>query len=48
MKKLIIGFMLGLIFGSVTLVYAASRFVLVNGSGVELGTSTNPIHIVNI
>ena len=44
MRKFIAGFILGAMLATVATAYAASRFVLVDGDGVELGTTANPIY----
>lgn len=41
MNKFVMGFVIGAVLASVVTVYAAQRIVLVNGSGIELGTTTN-------
>jgi len=42
MRKFIIGFMIGLILGG-TCAWAATGITLRNGSGDEVGTTTNPL-----
>ena len=44
MQGLLIGILLGMLVGGGA-VYAATRAVLQDGSGNELGTATNPIYI---
>ena len=44
MKNFITGFIIGAMIATAATAYAASRMVLVNGSGVEIGTTTNPLY----
>ena len=44
MKNFIIGFIIGAMLATVGTAYAASRFVLVDGTDVELGTTANPLY----
>ena len=46
MKNFLIGFVCGaLIVGTA---WAANRIVLVNGNGVEIGTTDNPLYITTV
>ena len=44
MKQFIIGFIIGAFLATAITAYAASRWVWVDGNGVELGTASNPIY----
>jgi hypothetical protein len=48
MRNFIMGFIIGAILATAITAYAASRLVLVDGTGVELGTITNPINITSV
>ena len=48
MRNFIMGFIIGAFLATVVTVYAAASMVWVNGSGVELGTITNPINVTNV
>lgn len=48
MKRFIYGLILGLILGTAITAYAATHYVWVNGTGVEIGTASNPVYITNV
>jgi hypothetical protein len=48
MRNFIMGFVLGAIIASALTVYAASAFRWVNGSGIAVGTSSNPVYVVAV
>ena len=43
MKRFIYGFVIGAVIASVVTAYAAQRMTIVNGSNIELATTTNPL-----
>ena len=43
-RDIIVGIIIGMMLGG-TIAYAATRAVLEDGSGNELGTATNPIYV---
>lgn len=47
MRKFIYGFIIGAVLASVVTAYAAQRAKLQNGSGVEIGTASNPLFITS-
>ena len=44
MKKFLVGFLLGMLLGG-GIAWAATRAVLQDGNGNELGTAANPLYI---
>lgn len=46
MRNLIIGFVVGITF--VSLAWAAQGLTLVNGIGVEVGTTANPLYVSGV
>lgn len=43
-KEHIQGFIVGIILATTITAYAAARITLVNGGGVEIGTTANPLY----
>lgn len=48
MRRFLQGFVIGAILATVATAWAASRIVLVDGSGTELGTASNPIYAQSV
>jgi hypothetical protein len=44
MKRFILGLVIGLVIGG-GVAFAASRIVLVNGTGNEIGNTSNPVYV---